>query len=143
MKTIHLFLVLLLGPAWSANTMAQAPTKNYSHKVVVDSVIQTKIYTYLKVVERIGERDSLQWLALPLIESKAGDVFYFESGLPMGVFQSKELKRTFKQILFLSYVSTTAEVSEKSVLPFPIFDTTGLPQDLHPEVEVVVPHRHG
>lgn len=74
-------------------------------------------------MERIGERDSLQWLALPLIESKAGDIFYFESGLPMGVFQSKELKRTFKQILFLSYVSTTAEVSEKTVLPLPIFDT--------------------
>jgi hypothetical protein len=95
----------------------------YSHKVVVDSIIQTKIYTYLKVVEKVGDRDSTQWLALPLINSKAGDVFYFENGLPMGIFQSKELKRTFKQILFLSYVSTSAEVSDKTVLPLPIFDT--------------------
>lgn len=102
---------------------AQNMPKSYSHKVVVDSVVQTKIYTYLKVRERINDKDSLQWVALPLIESKTGDVFYFESGLPMGLFQSKELGRSFKQILFLSYVSTTPEVSEKTVLPLPVFDT--------------------
>ena len=96
--------------------MAQNMPKTYSHKVLVDSVVQTKIYTYLKVRERINEKDSLQWVALPLIQAKTGDVFYFENGLPMGLFQSKELGRSFKQILFLSYVSTSLEVNEKTVL---------------------------
>lgn len=98
----------------------QSAPRLYAHKVVVDSIIQTKAYTYLKVIERIKEKDSLQWLALPLIEPKIGDVYYFDKGMQMGLFVSRELNRTFNQILFLGSLGTTPEVSDKNIVPVPV-----------------------
>ncbi|HEY4799882.1 MAG TPA: hypothetical protein VII99_12455 [Bacteroidia bacterium] len=115
----------------------QSPAKLYAHKVVVDSCIQTKAYTYLKVKERLKEKDSLQWMALPTFPAKIGDVYYYDGGLQMGEFQSRELNRTFKQILFLGTLGTTPEVSEKNVVPAPVYDT--IPQSAPPrEVHTVV-----
>jgi len=105
-----------------SQTQQSSPTL-YAHKVMVDSIIQTKAYSYLKVTERIKDKDSLQWLALPVIEAKAGDIFYFNSGLQMGEFHSRELDRNFNQILFLPNLSTSAEVSDKTIVPKPAIDT--------------------
>lgn len=101
----------------------QEATRYYAHKVIVDSVLQTKIYTYLKVKEQIKEKDSLQWLALPLIQPKVGDVYYFDSGMQMGEFQSRELNRTFSSILFLASLGTTPEISDLNIVPSPVKDT--------------------
>lgn len=113
-------------------SQTQDPPKFYAHKVVVEEVLQTKNYTYLHVKEHIKEMDSLQWLALPLFEPAVGNIYYFESGLQMGEFQSKELNRTFKQILFLSGLSTSAEVSLQNIVPAPPKDT--IPQNTTPVV---------
>ncbi len=94
--------------------------KLYAHKVIVEEIVQTKNYTYLNVKECIKGADSIQWMALPLFEPVVGETYYFENGLPMGEFQSKELNRTFKQILFLSEISKSPEIAEKNML-------TGLP----------------
>jgi len=104
----------------------QAFQRHYAHKVVVDSVLQTKAYTYLKVNERINEKDSLQWIAMPLFEPKPGDTYYFESGLQMGQFQSKELNRTFNKILFLGSMGTSPDISDKNIVPAPVIDTLAL-----------------
>ena len=116
--TIVLFSINPIG------LFSQTPPKNYAHKVAVDSVFQTKAYTYLKVTERIKEKDSIQWIALPIIPAKPGDIYYFESGMAMGQFTSKELTRTFSQIIFLGGISTTLEVDEKTIIPPLIVDTT-------------------
>jgi hypothetical protein len=86
----------------------------------------------LKVKEIIKGKDSLQWLALPNFPAKVGDIYYFDSGLQMGEFQSKELKRAFKQILFLANLGTTPEISEKNIVPVPVFDT--IQQNVPPPV---------
>ena len=117
------FFVILLVYSLSQYMYAQGTSKNYAHKVTVDSVFQTRAYTYLKVKEKVKEKDSLLWMALPNITAKSGDVFYYESGMAMGKFTSKELSRTFDQILFLATVSTSLDVNEKTILPLPVVDT--------------------
>ena len=72
-----------------------------NHKVVVTEVIQTTSYTYLQV----KENDSLKWLAVPTMEAKTGETYYYMDGLPMQEFESKELHRTFDLVLFLGGVS--------------------------------------
>src|ERR1035437_4784577 len=137
MKLISLATIVLISicqPKLIAQD--QSATKNYTHKVTVDSILQTKAYTYLKVIERIKEKDSIQWLALPLFEPKIGDTYYFDSGLQMGEFNSKELNKTFKQIIFLGGLSTSVEISEKNIVPAPVIDT--LTRHIPPVVHVIV-----
>ena len=131
MKFNFLFAIAI-SLQYSVYSQDQQAPKLYSHKVTVDSVLQTKAYTYLKVNERINECDSLQWMALPLFEPKPGDIYYYENGLQMGEFQSKELNRTFDQILFLGGLSTSPEMNSKTIVPAPVMDT--IPLDAPPPV---------
>ena len=73
------------------------------HKIVVQQVIQTSQYTYL----RVKENEKENWLALPGMDAKAGEVYYYTGGLVMANFKSKELDRTFDQVVFLQKVSTS------------------------------------
>ncbi|NOY95710.1 MAG: hypothetical protein GXO81_04915 [Chlorobi bacterium] len=83
------------------------------HKVVVDSVLQTTSYTYLL----IKENDSLQWIAIPKIEASIGDTYYFQGGMEMTNFRSKELNRVFSSVLFLNgVISSTILEGGKTVL---------------------------
>lgn len=115
-KFIRLIPVLIAFIQSDLSAQVQPAPRQYSHSVVVDSVLQTKNYTYLKVIEKIAGKDSSIWLALPLFEPKRGDVYYYESGLQMGEFRSRELNRTFSEILFLAGLSTSLEVSEKTIV---------------------------
>jgi hypothetical protein len=74
-----------------------------SHKVTVLEIIQTTSYTYLSV----KEGDVTQWVAVPKMEAKVGDVFYYDNGMLMTNFKSKELDRTFEKVLFLESLRTT------------------------------------
>jgi len=127
MKTIFLSIFFLV-PVFQTALYSQTKTtpKFYTHKVAVDSVLQSKSYTYLKANERINEKDSAQWLALPLIEAKVCDSFYFYNGLQMGNFHSDELNKTFNNILFLANLSTSYEVIDKNIVPAPVKDTLPL-----------------
>lgn len=124
MKHFFLSAIVLISISRSEIfSQNQGAPKLYAHKVIVDSVLQTKAYTYLKVVERIKEKDSLQWLALPLIKPKIGDIYYFDSGLQMGEFKSRELDRTFNDILFLPSLGTSPDMADKNIVPAPFKDT--------------------
>lgn len=124
MKTIKgvlVVLVVLLSVVAKAQT-SEAP-KKYAHKVVVDSIIQTKAYTYINVREIVAGKDVFTWMALPLFEPKFGGTYYYESGLQMGQFHSKELDRDFENITFIGFLSTTEEVLQNTIVPAPPVDT--------------------
>jgi hypothetical protein len=70
------------------------------HKILVKEVLQTSSYTYLQT----DENGKLQWLAVPKMEAKANETYYYQGGMEMGEFKSKELNRTFDSILFLEGV---------------------------------------
>ncbi len=76
--------------------------KSSFHEVVVAEVIHTSDYTYLLVTEN----DKEQWLAVPKMEAEVGQTYYYEEGMEMKNFESKELKRSFPSILFLEGIST-------------------------------------
>ncbi len=82
-------------------TQTQAETDANSFEVV--EVLQGKTYTYLKVREGVGEK----WMAISHQEINAGDVYYYDEGLQMTNFHSKEIDRTFEEIYFVSTISTT------------------------------------
>jgi hypothetical protein len=67
----------------------------------VITVLQAEAYTYLQV-------DSLKqgviWLAGPKLQIQPNSLVRFSNGVVMGGFYSKELNRSFKEILFVGQV---------------------------------------
>ena len=82
-------------------------TSNSIHKIVVNEVIQVEKYTYLNVTEGAASA----WMAVPSFDAKKGDTLYYQSGMLMTNFESKELKRTFPQILFVDKVSKVPSIA--------------------------------
>lgn len=76
------------------HTMAVAD----AHTVVVQEVVQSDSYTYLKV----KEQDSDFWIAVSKREMAIGETISFKNPLMMKDFTSKELQRTFDTIYFVS-----------------------------------------
>ncbi|MCX6296299.1 MAG: hypothetical protein NTX97_09560 [Bacteroidetes bacterium] len=91
--------------AQAANTEMGANTNpiNAERSIIAKEVLQTPQYTYILGSE--GKREI--WVAAKKLEAKVGDTYYFIGGLPMTKFESKELKRTFDEVLFLDNISTT------------------------------------
>jgi len=89
-----------LGAVTCSYAQSSRPVDN--HKVEVKEVVQTTNYTYLKV----NEHGITRWLAVPSMQAKAGEVYYYTGPMPMVNFESKELKKTFDTVLFLGAVSS-------------------------------------
>lgn len=87
------------------------------HAVTVLELINVSNYTYLRVKEGGNE----YWLAAPSIETQAGEMLYYEGGMMMTAFESKELNRTFDRILFVGRV-----VKDRAALA-PAKDSVALP----------------
>ncbi|MEI8201438.1 MAG: hypothetical protein WCH34_00385 [Bacteroidota bacterium] len=92
------------------------------HTVVVQEIIQTSNYTYFRLSElgnpQIKETDTL-WAAVTRTESKIGETLYYKGGFPMKDFPSKELNRTFKEVLFLDSLSHTSDFAKKEMAAIP------------------------
>lgn len=71
------------------------------HEVVVKEVLQSSGYTYLLVEEGQDE----YWMAVARTEVKTGEKMYYEEGMEMVDFESKELNRVFDKILFIDMAS--------------------------------------
>jgi hypothetical protein len=85
------------------------------HKVVVKEVIQTTNYTYLFVDEEGLET----WLALPSLEAKEGETYYYMGGMEMKNFESKELGRTFPTVYFIESVSKSPDLASGEKMEAP------------------------
>lgn len=80
----------------------QAPTTTTSmHKIVVEEVIQASAYTYIKALE--GSNSI--WMAIPKREVEVGNTYYYDQGMEMKDFKSKDLNRTFESVYFISGIS--------------------------------------
>ena len=102
------------------------------HKVIVQEVIQTTKYTYLKVKEDNNE----QWLAVPFMQAKVGETYYYTGGFEMTKFESKELKRTFASVIFLEKVTTDPNGSTAATIDNP--HSAGAPMTKTEKTEVKV-----
>jgi len=97
-------LLLILGACQSNQSSKPLNESTASgHEVVVKEVIQVGSYTYLRVAEGKSEI----WLATPPVEAKEGEKYYYQGGMEMTNFKSKELNRTFESIIFLENISSS------------------------------------
>jgi len=71
---------------------------NELHKVVVEEVLPTARYVYLRVKE--GEKEF--WIATRKVEINKGGVYYYRGGLLKTNFESKEYNRIFDEIYLIS-----------------------------------------
>lgn len=110
MKKVYIILsIILLSNFCFGQEVNKTHQKNNVHEVICTEVIQTTNYTYLQV----NEKDNLIWVAVPKTEAQKDETYYFVGGMEMGPFKSKELDRTFDQLLFLGGITKRAN-SEKA-----------------------------
>ena len=104
MKYIYTFLVLIIFTS-CGQEQKSAEMQSNINKIVVEEVLQTPSYTYL-----LGNvNDKSQWLATLKLDASVGNTYYYEGGLEMINFNSKELDRTFESVLFLKGLYTSEE----------------------------------
>ncbi len=117
-KIIFIIVLLLLSSFFIVTTcyrnggQARKALPAGMHGVMVDEVVQTSNYTYLKV----DENNSKIWIAVVRCEAKPGDSLYYTMAFEMKNFVSKELSRTFPSVFFVQDPSSklpAAKVPEK------------------------------
>ena len=102
MKIIYTTIVLIALLS-CGQTQKSADNQSDVHKITVEEVLQTSSYTYL-----FGQVDGeSQWLATLKLNASVGDTYYYNGGLEMVNFDSKELDRTFESVVFLQGVYTS------------------------------------
>jgi hypothetical protein len=79
--------------------------------VKVKQVEQVSGYTYLLVKGKGPE----YWVAVPTMEASAGETYNYQGGMLMQDFHSKELDKTFKEVIFIDALLTEAPSSALSV----------------------------
>ncbi len=110
LKIVIVSAIFLFG----LNATAQDPHADSGlKKVIVQEVIQVSSYTYLNVIEDGVKK----WIAVPTMEAKLGEVYYYKGGVEMPGFESKELNRKFDTVLFLGAIINSNEVDpEKEIV---------------------------
>lgn len=108
-------IVLMAILAISCGQISNKTGNGNSHEIIVKEVIQTSGYTYI----RFTENDTEQWLATAVVDAKVGEKYYFEKGLAMENFHSKELNKDFKTILFVDRITTEPASDEKKTKSAP------------------------
>jgi hypothetical protein len=102
---INLFILLsgiiLIAASCKPKSAADENLAPNVHKATAEEVIQTSNYTYI----RVSEDDKEIWIAITKREVEQGKSYYYEPGIEMNNFVSKELKRTFPSILFVDKFS--------------------------------------
>lgn len=115
MRLNTLFLIAaILMVAVSCKTKSK-PSENLAtnvHRITAQEVIQSTNYTYL----RVSEEGKESWIAISRQEVEAGKNYYYEPSIEMTNFTSKELKRTFPSIFFVSKFSITPILAAEKVI---------------------------
>ncbi len=107
MKLIHailsvIFVIIITScdnPKKSSNTKE---ISDFDYNGTIKEVIQTSNYTYCFVTDDNNEH----WIAISKADLKPGQTLYFNQGLEMIDFHSKELDRTFPSVFFVQKAST-------------------------------------
>ncbi len=98
---ILLAAIIVLSVSCKQKNKASENLAPNVHKVTAEEVVQSSNYTYLRVSEDSKET----WIAISRREVEAGKSYYYEPSIEMTDFVSKELKRTFKSIVFVDKFS--------------------------------------
>ena len=89
-------------------TTGNEESANKLHKVVVEEILPTEKYSYLRVTEN-GEEF---WIAIPKSEVEKGGTYYYRGGLKKINFKSVEYDRVFETVYLVSGVSKDPGMSD-------------------------------
>ncbi len=123
-----LFSVLILfsckdKETYTAINDTNASANNELHKIVISESTDGGTYTYLNV----EENGNKYWMAIPNTEVKVGETYYYDGGMLMENFESKQLEKTFDKIIFADRIRTTEKAPvQKQVDPHANVDTTAV-----------------
>ncbi len=95
-------IILFWGCQSGQDSKATNSEPSNFHKVIVQEVLQASEYTYLRAKENNNEL----WLAVPSMQAKTGDTYYYEGGVEMKKFESKDLHKVFESIILLERLNT-------------------------------------
>ena len=98
------------APIFQEGTTTGSPSQEINtteHKVVVEEVLNTDKYTYL----RVKENDQENWIAITKREVKKGSTCYYRGGLMKKNFLSKEFNRTFETLYLVGDFRDESEVT--------------------------------
>ena len=107
MKVISIISILIITLLITSckkeeeQVQTKAPMAEAGHKIVAEEVIQAGSYTYIKAKE--GEQSF--WVAVTKRDVKEGTTLYYQRGMEMKNFESKDLNRTFESIVFVDQMS--------------------------------------
>ena len=85
--------------------------KKNTHRISVIEKIDAGGYIYLKVLEKENE----YWMAIPGRNIELGATYYYDGGMEMRNFESKNLKRTFDAVIFAEGVRDKNKGGETTV----------------------------
>lgn len=111
--TLFAGLALLLASCLSGGKKTPDNLAPNAHQVKAEEVIQTSNYTYV----RVSDNDRDYWMAIDKMDVKEGETYYWSNGANMKDFTSKELKRTFRDILFVSDFTDQPILLEPKMTP--------------------------
>lgn len=112
MRTLFFLTVIMAILTGCQPTENQKAANEDYHTVTVLETMNTSSYTYLRVQEGNTEK----WLAVPLMNAKVGETYYYELDMLMTNFESAELNRVFETIYFLDGLSTKPPVAGQDIL---------------------------
>lgn len=92
---------MVLVSACKNSNSTKSQSEAAIHEVTIEEVVHAAGYTYLLVSE--GKKE--QWLAVPAMDVNPGTTYYYQGGLEMTDFKSRELDRIFKSVIFLEQIS--------------------------------------
>ncbi len=98
---------------YSKMNSTQTIVENDAHKIVVIEVVDGGSYTYLNVEDSATN----YWMAIPSTKVKAGETYYYNGGLVMKDFESKQLNKTFDLITFVDGIRTNPEIKNEQENP--------------------------
>ena len=110
MKLLQSLLFLTLFMLGVDGTAQNPHADSGLKKVIVQEVLQVSSYTYLNVLED----DKKKWIAVPTIDAKLGEIYYYKGGMAMPNFHSTELNRTFDSVLFLGAITSAEAIDVNS-----------------------------
>jgi len=84
--------------------------KSDVHKIVVKESVDGGDYLYLNV----DENGETYWMAISNMPVTVGDTYYYDGGMVMKDFESKQLEKTFDKITFAEGLRTTEKTAESN-----------------------------
>ena len=102
-------LVLTQCKQKSDDKAPAAAVNSNQHNITVKEAINASAYTYLFVDE--GGKE--YWIAIPAMEVVIGKKYFYENGIEMKKFVSKELKRTFESVFFVEQIGEIPDPTSK------------------------------